>query len=424
MVERESHAESVTARIVRPGAITEVVGRLSSGRTSLLLACLRDHTRAGAVVALVDADQAFDPGSAARAGIDLRRLLWVRCGGRRDVALRATDLLARCPGFALIGLDVGESPPRLPLAGAFRLKLAVRRSGAALLVVSARRITGAAATLAQKGGSICMVGSAQPPRAWRMRSRLSVLRTSRRPASGLSPPAPLQPRLAEARGRGISEGRAVSRCTGWLRWSDRVSRYACVLVRTAAAAAGGRARLRSPFAIVTGAPPATRVVEANAAAREHGVAPGMPEAEARTRCPVLALRSATPELVDSSTQALLQACLGVSPRIEEAGPGIVHVEMDGLERLFGSDAAIAHRLARLPHTDCPRASEWPTAGWPRAWPRAGRAPAWRWFLPEAIDSRSPLPPSTRWISPTCSISIHELASSRWWMTICYRRTGE
>ena len=97
----------------------------------------------------------------------------------------------------------------------------------------------------------------------------------------------------------------------------------------------------------TGAPPATRVVEANAAAREHGVAPGMPEAEARTRCPVLALRPATPELVDSSTQALLQACLGVSPRIEEAGPGIVHVEIDGLERLFGSDAAIAHRLARL-----------------------------------------------------------------------------
>jgi len=57
MVERESHAESVTARIVRPGAITEVVGRLSSGRTSLLLACLRDHTRAGAVVALVDAQR-------------------------------------------------------------------------------------------------------------------------------------------------------------------------------------------------------------------------------------------------------------------------------------------------------------------------------------------------------------------------------
>jgi protein ImuB len=131
---------------------------------------------------------------------------------------------------------------------------------------------------------------------------------------------------------------------------DGVSRYACVLVPHFAAAAAERAEpglCERPLAIVTGAPPATRVVEANAAAREHGVAPGMPEAEARTRCPVLALRPATPELVDSSTQALLQACLGVSPRIEEAGAGIVHVEIDGLERLFGSDGAIGHRLARL-----------------------------------------------------------------------------
>jgi len=131
---------------------------------------------------------------------------------------------------------------------------------------------------------------------------------------------------------------------------DRVSRYACVRVPHFAAAAAERAEpgLRErPLAIVTGAPPATRVVEANAAAREHGVAPGMPEGEARTRCPVLALRPATPELVDSSTQALLQACLGVSPRIEEAGAGVVHVEIDGLERLFGSDDAIGQRLARL-----------------------------------------------------------------------------
>ena len=169
----------LTARLVRPGAITEVVGRLSSGRTSLLMACLRDHTRSGAVVALVDADQAFDLTSAARAGVDLRRLLWVRCDGRRDVALRATDLLVRCPGFALIALDVGESPPRLSLAGAFRLKLGVRRSGAALLVISARRIAGAAATLALTTAREALAWAGPGPTPTRlalMRSRLSVLR--------------------------------------------------------------------------------------------------------------------------------------------------------------------------------------------------------------------------------------------------------
>jgi protein ImuB len=129
-----------------------------------------------------------------------------------------------------------------------------------------------------------------------------------------------------------------------------VSRYACVLVPYFAAAAAERVEpgLRErALAIVAGAPPVTRVVEASAGAREHGVAPGMPEAEARARCPVLAVRPSTPELVESATQALLQACLGVSPRLEEAAPGIVHLEIDGLERLIGHDGAVGHRLARL-----------------------------------------------------------------------------
>lgn len=134
--------------LLRQGAVTEIVGPLSSGRTSLLAACLGEVTRAGGAAALVDADDVFDPASAARAGVDLRRVLWVRCGGRRDAALRAADLLVRCPGFALVALDVGESPPRISLGQAFRLRLAVRRSGAALLVVARRRVLGAGATLA------------------------------------------------------------------------------------------------------------------------------------------------------------------------------------------------------------------------------------------------------------------------------------
>ncbi len=64
---------------VRRGEITEIVGRPSSGRTSLFTACLRDVTRREAVAALVDAEQAFDPASAARAGVDLRRLLCSGC---------------------------------------------------------------------------------------------------------------------------------------------------------------------------------------------------------------------------------------------------------------------------------------------------------------------------------------------------------
>src|SRR6185436_14534473 len=106
------------ATLVRAGEITEIVGRLSSGRTSLLIAALRRATRAGAAAALVDVDDVFDVAGAARAGIDLGRLLWVRCGGRRDHALRAVDLLVRCSGFAVVALDLGELAPRLPLTAA------------------------------------------------------------------------------------------------------------------------------------------------------------------------------------------------------------------------------------------------------------------------------------------------------------------
>src|SRR5207247_5458790 len=120
-----------------------IIGRPSSGRTSLFTACLRAVARRGAIAALVDADQTFDPASATRAGVDLRCLLWVRCGGRRDLALRAADLLVRCPGFALIGLDLGEAPPRLPLTLAFRPKVAVERSERALLIHRRRRVNGA-----------------------------------------------------------------------------------------------------------------------------------------------------------------------------------------------------------------------------------------------------------------------------------------
>ena len=122
------------------GEIIEIVGRRSSGRTSVLLACLADVTRAGGIAALIDAADALDIESALGAGVELRRLLWVRCGQvRRQAALRAVDMLARCRGFSAIAWDVGDTPPRLPLTIAFRLKLAVRQSGAALLLAAADR---------------------------------------------------------------------------------------------------------------------------------------------------------------------------------------------------------------------------------------------------------------------------------------------
>src|SRR5258707_13802224 len=64
------------------GRLSEIVGPRSSGGGSLLLALLARATSRGGLVALGDGADAFDPETAARAGLELRALLWVPCGGR------------------------------------------------------------------------------------------------------------------------------------------------------------------------------------------------------------------------------------------------------------------------------------------------------------------------------------------------------
>jgi recombination protein RecA len=62
------------------GALTEIFGPASSGRTSMILSALAAATRRQEVCALVDAGDSLHPESAAAAGLDLQRLLWIRCG--------------------------------------------------------------------------------------------------------------------------------------------------------------------------------------------------------------------------------------------------------------------------------------------------------------------------------------------------------
>ena len=62
------------------GALSEMVGPECSGRTSLALAFVAGMTQAGKVCAWVDVSDTLHPESAAAIGVDLSRLLWVRCG--------------------------------------------------------------------------------------------------------------------------------------------------------------------------------------------------------------------------------------------------------------------------------------------------------------------------------------------------------
>ena len=62
------------------GCLTEICGPASSGRTSVLLAALAAATQRQEVCALVDISDAFNPHSAAAAGVNFEKMLWVRCG--------------------------------------------------------------------------------------------------------------------------------------------------------------------------------------------------------------------------------------------------------------------------------------------------------------------------------------------------------
>jgi recombination protein RecA len=121
------------------GALTEIAGPVSSGRTTLLCALLAEASAGDEFCALIDTLGAFDPVSAAAAGVRLSQLLWVRCGGNAEHALKAADLLAQAGGFGLVALDLADTPVKIsrgiPLAAWFRLRRAVENTDTALVSV-------------------------------------------------------------------------------------------------------------------------------------------------------------------------------------------------------------------------------------------------------------------------------------------------
>jgi len=193
------------------GCLTELCGPPSSGRTSVMLAALGAATRRGEYCALIDASDTLDPQSIAATGVDLDRLLWVRCGddpprkenspprhrgtekngqekeglpiarasfegrwessmrtafrldraARNNAArqsehcleqvLRVTDLLLESGGFGLIILDLTDLSPqaarRIPLTTWFRFRRAVENKPTILLAIEQQPIAGSCSSL-------------------------------------------------------------------------------------------------------------------------------------------------------------------------------------------------------------------------------------------------------------------------------------
>lgn len=121
------------------GAFTELCGPPSSGRTAMAFGALAHITRIPEFCAYVDAANTFCPLSAQESGVHLPHLLWVRCSGNAEHALKATDLLLQGGGFGMLVLDLGNvsarEARRISLASWYRLRNSIEKTPTAFVVL-------------------------------------------------------------------------------------------------------------------------------------------------------------------------------------------------------------------------------------------------------------------------------------------------
>ena len=105
--------KSLFNRGLSRGSLTEISGGRSTGKTSICLHLLARATRNDEICAVVDTTGSFHPESAAKAGVQLDRLLWIRCQENAEHAMKASDLLLHAGGFGVIWLDLCEVAPKV-----------------------------------------------------------------------------------------------------------------------------------------------------------------------------------------------------------------------------------------------------------------------------------------------------------------------
>jgi hypothetical protein len=141
------------------GQLSELSGSCSSGRMTLLLQLMSAATQRGEIVALIDTCDRLDVASAAAAGVDLDRLLWVRGSGfgiqgsgfgpetrdqgpetSVDRALKALNLVLQAGGFSLVAIDLADVPPvrlkQIPFTTWPRVQRVIEGSDTACVLVT------------------------------------------------------------------------------------------------------------------------------------------------------------------------------------------------------------------------------------------------------------------------------------------------
>lgn len=166
------------------GHLSEIVGGVSSGKTTLAWAWLAAATSRGETVALIDTFDRFDPPSAATCGLDLSRMLWVRgqalsktagavdpawLPGARTVdgpgtmlertidrALKALNLVLQSHVCTAVVLDIADVPAtglrRIPMTTWLRLQRVIEGSDTACVLLAPMPLARSAAGLTISAG--------------------------------------------------------------------------------------------------------------------------------------------------------------------------------------------------------------------------------------------------------------------------------
>lgn len=179
------------------GHMSEVAGPRSAGRAAIVVTALAAATDRGEAVALIDPLDQFDPPSAAAAGLDLSRLLWIRgesrsatsAGdrvslprdwsdgyGRVERAVKAMSLVLQAGNFGMVAVDFAELPAavlrRVPFTTWLRLQRGIEGSQTVGLLAApeplARSPHGATVAVGSRlsavGARQCALGSRQHTR--------------------------------------------------------------------------------------------------------------------------------------------------------------------------------------------------------------------------------------------------------------------
>jgi protein ImuB len=102
----------------------------------------------------------------------------------------------------------------------------------------------------------------------------------------------------------------------------------------------------TPAAVADGPGPRAKLLAVSPEAVRCGVTADLTAAQARAMAADLVVRQVAPDTLRAAQAALCDAAESFTPRVEDAGAGIVYLDLEGLGALFESESRLANAVAQ------------------------------------------------------------------------------